>query len=546
MSRKKRVLWVNEASYLSTGYATYGLEVMKRLHATGKYELCELASYAPPHDPRGADIPWAFVSAMPDPDSPREMEAYHAVPTFQFGEWRFEETCLRFRPDVVMDIRDWWMFEFQERSPLRPFYHWAIMPTVDAAPQDEQWVATFQNADGVFAYSDWGLDVLREQTRGRLNAVCSAPPGADLDTLRPVPDKRAHREAMGVDPDCLIVGTVMRNQKRKLYPDLVQAFQLFLRTAHPELAKKTFLYLHTSYPDVGWDIPRLITEAGIAHKCVFTYHCRECGASFPAFFSDARTVCRRCGSPAATLPNSHAGISRGDLAAVINTFDCYVQYANSEGFGMPQVEAGACGVPVFAVDYSAMSDVVRKLGGYPIPVQRLYRENETHCWRALPDNRAFVDQLIRFLELPPVVRARKGFEARRAVERHYTYDRTAALWEAHIDAAPGGRLSWDAPSRARRPETAVPDGMSNEEFVRWGMVHVAGRPDLLNSYTALRMVRDLNWGMTTAGTGGVYFNDASTLGVQARQQHFDRELAMRELLKLNALLNHWEARRTAK
>jgi hypothetical protein len=61
------------------------------------------------------------------------------------------------------------MLEYQERSPFRPFYHWAIMPTVDAAPQDEQWVATFLNADSVFTYSDWGMDVLRAQTGGRIN-----------------------------------------------------------------------------------------------------------------------------------------------------------------------------------------------------------------------------------------------------------------------------------------------------------------------------------------------------------------------------------------
>ena len=34
---------------------------------------------------------------------------------------------------------------------------------------------------------------------------------------------------MGLDPDCKIIGTVMRNQRRKLYPDLFEAFKKFLR-----------------------------------------------------------------------------------------------------------------------------------------------------------------------------------------------------------------------------------------------------------------------------------------------------------------------------
>ena len=42
---KKKVLFVSEASYLNTGYATYSREVLKRLHATGKYELAEFSIY---------------------------------------------------------------------------------------------------------------------------------------------------------------------------------------------------------------------------------------------------------------------------------------------------------------------------------------------------------------------------------------------------------------------------------------------------------------------------------------------------------------------
>ena len=42
---KKKVLFVSEASYLNTGYATYSREVLKRLHATGKYELAEFSTY---------------------------------------------------------------------------------------------------------------------------------------------------------------------------------------------------------------------------------------------------------------------------------------------------------------------------------------------------------------------------------------------------------------------------------------------------------------------------------------------------------------------
>jgi glycosyltransferase involved in cell wall biosynthesis len=542
--RKKRVLWVGEASFLSTGFSTYGLEILKRLHATGKYDLCELGVYAHPQDERIVGMPWGFVPAMPHRDDEKGRQAYDSCPTYQFGEWRFEEACLAFKPDIVCDVRDWWMMEFQERSPFRPYYHWAIMPTVDAAPQDEQWLATFTNADAVFTYSDWAQGVLREQGRGHINLKGSAPPGADLETLRPVRDRRANREEMGVDPDCFVVGTVMRNQRRKLYPDLVVAFAEFLKRAPADLAKKTYLYIHTAWPDLGWDIPRLVTEAGIGGRCVFTYRCRACGHVFPSFFADTRAACRRCGAHAAGFPHSQNGISRADLGRVMNLFDVYVQYANSEGFGMPQVEAGACGVPVMAVDYSAMSDVVRKLGGYPIRLAGKVRESETHCWRAVPDNNDLADKLVAFLSRPEAVRAGERYRVRKAVETHYTYDLAAKKWEDHFDSVPVRDGPWESPPRLHEPARECPAGLSDEEFVRWGMYQVAGRPELANSYTAMRMARDLYWEASLPHMGGLYFNDASTLGTIQRHQEFNRELCYKELLKLGEQKNFWERRRT--
>ena len=60
---KKKVLFVSEASYLNTGYATYSKEVLKRLYATGKYELAEFSVYgAEDHKDRGT-IPWKNYAA---------------------------------------------------------------------------------------------------------------------------------------------------------------------------------------------------------------------------------------------------------------------------------------------------------------------------------------------------------------------------------------------------------------------------------------------------------------------------------------------------
>jgi glycosyltransferase involved in cell wall biosynthesis len=544
--RKKRILVSGEASFLSTGFATYQLELLKGLHATGKYELFELATYGKQNDPRAEGLPWHYLGVLPELEDEAQVKAYHATPLCQFGEWRFEEACLAFCPDVVIDARDWWMLEYQERSPFRAFFHWAVMPTVDAEPQDDQWLATYQSADAVFNYSDWGKAVLDREGGGRIKTLGSAPPGADLESYPFVSSSRPLKEAFGLDPDCLLVGTVMRNQKRKLYPDLLEAFRLYLDTAPPDLARRSFLYLHTSWPDLGWHLPRLLNENGLGGRVLFTYQCRHCGAIFPAFFADSRTCCRRCGAPTAFFPNNTAGIPRSELGKIMGCFDAYVQYANSEGFGMPTVDAASCGVPVLAVDYSAMADVVRKLQGFPIRVERFCRESETMCKRALPDNADFAAKLTHVLGLPEPARRRLGRLARAAVEEHYRWDKTVKIWQEHLDSLPAPDLArtWKSPPQLHQPAPQVPAGLSNDEFVRWGIIHLAGRPELLNSYTALRLTRDLNWGATQgAGMGGLYFNDDSTLGSHSRLQEFNRDTAAQKLLQLGEQKNHWERRR---
>jgi glycosyltransferase involved in cell wall biosynthesis len=537
---RPRVLWVGEAHYLASGFGTYSLELLERMHHSGRYEVMELASYAGHHDDRNSP-PWRFMAATANPDDPEEVAAYRADPINEFGQWRFDQACVEFQPDIVLSARDPWMDEFIERSPFRPYYRWVFAPTVDAIPLREGWVANFLDADVLLAYSDWGADVLRSVTGGLGNVLGPAPPGADLTAFRPVADRRAHRQSMGMDPDCLVLGTTMRNQMRKLYPELLRAFAHFLRTAPEALARKSYLYCHTAWPDVGWDLPCLLKEVGLGSRVLFTYACKDCGECFPSFFHDSVAYCPRCGKATATMPGVHSGISRANLGRIYNLFDVYVQYANMEGFGMPQVEAAACGIPVMSVDYAAMSDVVRKLHGWPIRVLFHHRESSTHRLLAIPDQDHFVEGLVHFFSMPWPVRAHRGHKGRRAVEEHYTWDRTFARWEGAMQALSllDRQETWRSPPRYHSYPEAPPRPMDDEEFVRWCICDVAGRPDLDGSYLTMRLVRDIGWGATFA-IGG-YVQEDSILGERRKPTPFGRKEAYLLCKDMADRRNKWEA-----
>ena len=347
-------------------------------------------------------------------------DLYNGNPSNQFGVWKFEQVCLDFKPDIVLSYRDPWMDMWIQEHPLRKYFHWVWMPTVDSAPQRQEWIDSFCQCDAILTYSEYGTKVLKEQAKERINILGCASPGVDSSVYKPMP-KKQHRQEMGIDPDCFIIGTVMRNQRRKLFFELMKSFRIFLDTAPPDIAKKTFLYLHTSYPErVGWDIAEGIMENKLGGKVLMTYVCRNCKQFFPHMFQDALCRCKFCNQLSAVCPTVAEGVSVPDLAKIYNIFDIYIQYAICEGFGMPQVEAGACGIPIAATDYSAMEDVLHFTKGYPIPVKTFFRELETNAERAYPDNEVLADTLITFFNKSEEDRIKQSIQVRNDTMGRYS------------------------------------------------------------------------------------------------------------------------------
>lgn len=545
--RKKRILHVGESNFLSTGYSTYARSLLQYLHNTGKYEIAELGCYCDVNDPRPQSVPWKFYPNGPDRSKPQEVQQYDSNPLNQFGEWKFEAVCLDFLPDIVFDFRDHWYFAFQEQGPFRRMYNWVICPTVDSLNQHEDWLSTFINADGVFTYTDWSQDVLDDEGGGLVNLLKSTPVCVELDVFKPTPNKRQHKAMFGIREDAFIVGTVMRNQKRKLYPDALESFATFLSQLEPEVANRTFMYIHASYPDLGWDFPRYIKNLGLSSKVMFTYTCFKCGTVFPRFYSDVRTFCPKCHDGNATFPNTQNGIDRKALSAIYNIFDVFLQYSICEGQGVGQVEAAACGVPVMSVDYSAMSDVVRKVAGYPVEVQRTFHESETGCIRALPDNEDLIRKLHEFINLPEALRLQKGNKARQGAERHYDWKGTCKKWEAYFDSVPNRPTNqWTAPPNIISSANSVPEGLTDEQFVNWALINVMGRPDLIGSFFSMKVVRDLLWKASPEQQGGTVFSDLSTLGMKPTYKQYDRDNVMRQFYDVAYKNNFWEQRRWEK
>lgn len=494
MTNKKKVLFVSESHHLASGFGTYAKEVISRLHATGKYEIAEFASYG--HPGQIKDIPWDYYGSLPDPHNDQENEQYNATSLNHFGFWRFTHVLLDFKPDIVLTYRDPWMDMWIKDNPLRDFFHWVWMPTVDSAPQKREWLETFKKCDAILAYSEFGQKTLDRESNGMINTIGCASPAINPSVYYPFSDKKEHKESLGIDGDSFIVGTVMRNQKRKLFIELMRSFKMFLDKAPKHISDKTYLYLHTSYPEkVGWDIQAGLLEEGIAANTLCTYICKSCNEWQPMKFRGAIATCQSCGNRTSFMPNVGHGLEINDLVKVYNSFDLYVQYAICEGFGMPQVEAAGCGVPVAATDYSAMEDVVRNTKGFPIKIDKMYREMETNADRAYPSNEHLSDIMLEFFTESDEYRSQKSKDARQGVLDRYNWDDTAAVWETYIDTyVPKGlQGNWDHPKRNFPKAGENPNTSDHEELARWSYSQI-GQGDRTFSYDSALTATNLNYG----------------------------------------------------
>lgn len=540
MRKKHRILLVGEASFLSTGFARHGYEVLSRLHDSGKYEMGELATYCSKHDSRIACVPWKFYVNSPDEKDAAE---FNSCQDYVYGGWIFDDASLDFRQTITLDLRDPWCSFFEESSPARHLFHHVLAPTVDSAPYLEQFLAHYMQADGVFTYSEFGRETLAEQSGGRIKWKGHIPHAADTDIFKPL-DKIACRRAVGFDDNALIALTIMRNQRRKCYPNVLKSFRAYLDRCTPDVARRSKLHLHCQASDMAWDIPKLITENGLSNHVVLSHHCPDCGRVFVAPFQDPRVACVNCGSMNVVHPGVNSGITREALATIYNCADCHLNIAIAEGFGTCQVEASACGLKNFSTDYSAMRDVCRNVLGTPVPYKTLFREAETHAWRAYPDDEALTEELLKWLGQPESERASWVPRIREATMKHYTADKTAKTLMDYLDSVPIID-KWDIPPRFHTPQR-IPKDLPPTEYVKAGLTYIAGRPDLIGSFMALRCARDLERGRTTPSTAPHFYNDMSAIMSFPMYRPYTYDDAEQDFLMMCENHNNFEKKRTAK
>lgn len=453
--RKKRILFCSEWSELSSGYGVYYKKIISYLNATGKYEVLEMANYAEEGDLHILNSPWEIVPVMPHPEDEQGNAIYQSNPLGQFGLFKFEDTCARFKPDIVISIFDYWYSSFILKSPYKNFFKMIWMPTVDSNPQKTSWLDTYAICDQICTYSYYGKRVLEEESHGQIKDIEVCSPGIDDDYI-PSDTKENIRNKFGIPQDINIVMMVCRNQMRKLICDFVESASIFKKKYEkddPDLVKNTFFYIHTSNPDSGWEIESVIGASEASKNILMTYKCSGCGKVNISNYKGIVFECDGCGEKKMQSVSVSNGIDRQDLADIMSIADIGALMSIGEGFGMPIIEFKKVGVPVMMPPWSAMEEQCtpiagcedRSLGGIPIKIERMFTESATMQHRALFDREDFADNIFYYLTKDDNYKQIISTCAKQCADNIFTWENTSKKWEEIIDGMDvSDNLDWEA------------------------------------------------------------------------------------------------------
>jgi glycosyltransferase involved in cell wall biosynthesis len=248
------------------------------------------------------------------------------------------------------------------------------------------------------------------------------PHGIDFGVWKPPEDKAALRAKHGIGPDTFVIGVNAANNDaiRKAPAEMFLAFAKFLRSRPDSL-----LWLHTAvHCDGGQDLEFLAESLGLTDRIkVVDQYRYNAGLVQPA-----------------------------DLCEWYGAIDVLLASTYGEGFGLPIVEAMACGVPVITTRCSSMEELNPdgiQIGGEPF-------WNGVHRgWWLRPSIREMVAALEQAREMRPDV---DPVKLRESVVR-YEVGRVA---EEHMGPVIGELLSRMAARRGTsaagvHPSGAAPD-----------------------------------------------------------------------------------------
>ncbi len=293
---------------------------------------------------QGAQMQWDGMTCYPSYSAPYGSDVIvpHALHHFQAEKCRsIEEASTR---GIILTLGDVWTFE----SPLLDQLCVGSWVPVDHLGVPEVVAGWFGVMGAIpVAMSRFGEQALRDIGLNPLYV----PHGIDTAVFRPG-DKAAARAAAGLPEDAFVVAMVANNVgrdgNRKAFSEQIRAFGR-LHGKHPD----TMLILHT---DV--DQP-----SGMRLRNFLEQHLPRNSYTYTDIYMYRK------------------GLNPSAVADIYRAADVLSNCSYGEGFGIPVVEAQACGTPVVVTDATAMPELCGS--GWKVGYEEMWHDSQG-AWAAIP------------------------------------------------------------------------------------------------------------------------------------------------------------------
>lgn len=338
---------------VSTGYGVQAQYLVDRFTRHG-IDTAALSNYGLEGMQTTIKTPYGKVAHYPKGQTPHSIDV--VKPWFDDFTKKHEG-----KPNALLTLYDVWIY-----NPITfdaPIISWVPLDSVTMPPE----VRKFLDRDNVtpIAMSPHGKRQIQEEFGYEPDYI---PHAVDTSVYKPTNKVLgAHpRNVMGIPKDAFLVSIVAANKSNGMIHRKALAEQILAFSAFQKKHKDAYLYLHM-VPDNRYGGFRL------------------------------DTLLRACGVPAeaviiADSDRLRTGYDQKDLAGVYTTTDVLMNASYGEGFGVPILEASACGTPSIVGNWSSMPDIA---GPSSLAVHgQPFWNNAQQCWWSIP----IVDYLVKALE----------------------------------------------------------------------------------------------------------------------------------------------------
>lgn len=320
-----KIVWHSNSPTTNSGYGKQTALFVPRIASLG-YEIAAIAS---PYSFGGSPITWNDIPIL---GTARDIAGNDVI--LRNHEY--------FKADLTITLAD--PFGLLKAAPGLSQINLASWFPVDADPAGYGDVAFLRESGAVpIAMSLFGKHVLENEGAEPL----LVPHGFDPGIYHPGP--RTYRDTLpGVTDDTFVIGLLAMNRdpNRKGFFEQFAAFSRF-HARHPD----SFLAVHSSPGGKpGLNLHGMACQLGISTA-----------VGFPDGYSYDLGL-----------------ITEEAMAAWYNGLDILSLCSYGEGFGLPLIEAQACGVPVITTDASAMTELCG--AGFLVSGTPFWSDGHTSMW----------------------------------------------------------------------------------------------------------------------------------------------------------------------